>query len=123
MRILAIDYGLRKIGLAYSEGYLSEPLKVIDHKNWELEIKKICREKAVEKIIVGITEGTLAREQKDFAQRLEDLTQLPVEFQDETLTTQDALAKMRQIGKRVKEEDAIAAALILDAYLERQGNV
>lgn len=118
MKILAVDFGLAKIGLAISEGALAEPLGIIDIRNWELGISRICQEQKIEKIVVGISEGKMAERQKEFAKEIEKIAGLPVEFQDETLTTSEAIAKMKEIGKRVKDEDAISAALILQSYLD-----
>lgn len=119
MKILAVDFGLVKIGLAISEGTLAEPLGIIDIRNWELGISRICQEQKIEKIVVGISEGKMAEKTREFGRGLGKTTGLPVEFQDETLTSKEAIAKMKEIGKRVEDEDAISAALILQAYLDK----
>lgn len=133
MKILGIDFGQRKIGLAITEGFLAEPLGIIEIKNCptkrdlaspeQLGISRICQEQDIEKIVIGLPEGRLAAKVEKFASQLGKLTDLPVEFQDETLTSQEAVAKMREIGKKLKDEDAIAAALILQGYLDRKDNV
>lgn len=119
MNLLGIDFGEKKIGLALATGPLAEPIGIIDIRNWELGIKRICQEQEIEKIILGISEGKMAEKTKKFAQELGEIIGLPIEFQDETLTTNEAVVKMREIGKRVKDEDAISAALILQAYLDK----
>jgi putative Holliday junction resolvase len=118
MRILGIDFGEKKIGLAFSEGLLAEPVGVM--KSFK-EVVKFCQKQEIEKIVIGLSEGESARRQKRFGQRLAELTGLLVEFQDETLTTQEALRKMKEVGKKVKgrKEDAFAASLILQGYLDR----
>lgn len=123
MRILGIDFGEKKIGLAISEGMLAEPLGIISITNDQLPIIKLCQREKIEQIVVGLPEGRLAARVKKFASELAKLTGLPVEFQDETLTSQDAIAKMKEIGKKIKDEDAIAAALILQSYLDKGENV
>lgn len=120
MKILGVDWGEAKIGLSLAEGSLVSPLGVIAKRNWRQKILRICQEEKIEKIVVGISEGKTAEKTRSFAQDLAKLSGLPLEFQDETLTTQEATAKMRQRDKRTKEEDAISAALILQAYLETQ---
>lgn len=120
MNLLGIDFGEKKIGLALATGPLAEPIGIIDIRNWELGIKRICQEQEIEKIILGVSEGKMAEKTKKFAQELGEIIGLPIEFQDETLTTNEAVAKMREIGKKVKDEDAISAALILQAYLDTQ---
>lgn len=124
MKILAIDYGRKKIGLALSEGILAEPLAVIKKEPQVLEkIEKICRVQQVTKIVIGLPESGIVNEIKSFANKLAEMTDLPVAFQEETLTTQDAIAKMIKTGKKRKfrqqQQDAVAAALILESYLEK----
>lgn len=119
MKILGIDYGRKKLGLALSEGFLAEPLGIIQRKNWETSLKMICEEQAVDKIVIGLVEGKMGEEIQDFTEEVNVIIGLPVEFQDETLTSHEAVAKMREIGKKIKDEDAVAAALILQAYLEK----
>lgn len=123
MRILGIDYGRQKIGLAISEGILAEPLKVIKQDQSLAEIKKICKDQQVTKIIIGLPESGLVEEIKLFAQKLSAATGLTTTFQDEALTSRSAIVKMIAAGKNKKfrrqKEDAVAAALILESYLEK----
>lgn len=119
MRLLGVDWGESKIGLAYSEDILSEPWGIIETKNWETDILRICDEQNIERIVVGLSEGRIGEAQKLFAKKLEKATSLPVDLEDETLTTHEAIAKMREAGKTVRNEDAISAALILQAYLDK----
>ena len=118
MNLLGVDFGEKKIGLAMATGPLSEPTGIV--KNLK-EVVRFCQEHEIDKIIVGLSEGEMAKKQKKVAQRLGELTGLPVELQDETLTTKEAIIKMKQAGKKVRkrEEDAFAAALILQDYLDR----
>ena len=128
MRYLGIDFGKRKIGLAFSEGILAEPYRIIDKQslslrdngNWELVIKQICEEEKIEKIIIGVSEGQSEVMAKDFGDKLKVITSLPVEYFDETLTTHDALVKMKEAKSKRQDEDAISAAIILQNYLDSQ---
>lgn len=124
MKILGIDYGERKIGLSLSEGILVTPLG-IERKTKDLEkrIRDLCQKEEVGKVIVGISEGKIAQRQKHFGEKIAQICSLPVEFWDETLTSREALQKMIETGKSRKKrsrEDAVAAALILQSYLENQ---
>jgi putative Holliday junction resolvase len=118
MKILGIDYGQKKIGLALAEGRLAEPYKVIRYQDpgrLLREIKEIVKRERIEKVVVGISEGKMGQETKSFAQRLGAAT-----F-DETLSTQRAqelsrLAVMKK-KKRKALEDAFAAAVMLQSYL------
>ncbi|MBM3205242.1 Holliday junction resolvase RuvX [Candidatus Shapirobacteria bacterium] len=127
MKILGIDFGLKKIGLALGEGQLAQPFDVLKIKKNPLRILprlvSLCQQKEVEKIVIGLPETGLVKQIKEFGQELENLSGLPVFFHPETLTTQDALAKMKQAGIRRKarqqKEDACAAALILQDWLDQ----
>lgn len=123
MRILGIDFGEKRIGLAITSGEIARPLGVeLRIKNYELRIKEICEREGVEKIVVGISEGKMAEKTREFGYELQKATGLPVEYFDETLTTQIAIKKMVEAGtsrkKRKEFQDAVAAALILQEYLD-----
>lgn len=127
MRILAIDYGRKKAGVAVAdfESKLAEPLSVIRFENQDEAIKKVSEVAKIENattVVVGISEGEMAKETKEFGKKLEGNLKIPVIYQDETLSTQEAqeLSIGAQIKrkKRHKLEDAYAAALILQSYLD-----
>ncbi len=117
MKILGIDYGRSKIGLAVgdTETGLVEPLA-------GGLISRIIKENQISKIVIGIPGGKMDKEIKTFGKNLNQETGLPVEFFDETLTTQDAqrelLAGGRKRKNRHKLEDAIAAAIMLELFIE-----
>jgi putative Holliday junction resolvase len=121
-KILAVDYGTKRIGLAVSHAALAEPLKVIEYQDLEQalkSIKDICNCLQIELIVVGLSEQAMAEQTKDFARALESITQLPVKFGDETLTSQLARKKLggQNFSARKKPIDHYAAALILDEWL------
>ena len=125
MRLLGIDYGRRKIGLALSTDKLAEPYSVIRYVKFEEGIRRVgqvVKVEQVEKVIVGISEGKIAEETRDFGKALRGATGVKVVYQDETLTTQNAQELSLQAGlkrnKRKKLEDAYAATLILQSYLD-----
>lgn len=125
MKILGIDYGKRKLGLAISEGYLSEPWKVLRVENLDEALKKltqIVKEEKMEKIVVGVSEGEMGKESKDFAMNLQQELEIQVDTHDETLSTQDAVRLAIEAGmsrkKRNEMEDAFAASIILQDYLD-----
>lgn len=103
--ILGIDYGLKNMGLATSEGFVAQPLKVVHSV---LEIKKIAQDLKIEKIIVGVSEGKSGELAKKFGKNLQSMLGLSIEFVDETLTSFEAGGK----------NHAKAAAFILQRYLD-----
>ncbi len=128
MHILAIDYGRRKIGLAIgdTETKLAEPLSVIRYEKKEdvlTEIREVVEVGEVDKVVMGISEGKMAKEIKEFSKKLEKKIETPIVFQDETLTTHDAQELSIEAGikrrKRKGMEDAYSAALILQSYLDQ----
>jgi putative Holliday junction resolvase len=128
MKILGVDYGRAKIGLAVGETEtgLAEPLTVLRIANFQifkLRVEKIAREYAVRKIVVGVPGGKMEEEIRRFGERLQRETGLPVEYFDETLTSQDARKLLIEIKRKRKfrreKEDAFAAAIMLQFYLDR----
>lgn len=126
MRILAIDHGEVRIGLALSDegGLVARPLQIIKHISKAEDAKKIvalAQTHGVEKIVIGLptdSEGGLshqARKVQRWAEALQAATELPLEFWDETFTSQQA---ERLKHKRGEAMDDKAAAFILQNYLD-----
>jgi putative Holliday junction resolvase len=126
MNILAIDYGEKKLGVAFADSHLADPLMVIRYESLDYLIKKLkdlIEEKKVEKIIIGVSEGQMEIKTKEFGKILKQNLDTDVEFEDETLTSKEAntlahFAKIRR-SKLKGMEDAYAAAIILQNYLDR----
>lgn len=123
MRILGVDFGEKRIGLAIADDFLAEPLGTVKSKK---ALVRVCQKQGIEKIIIGISEGKMAKKTRRFGEKLGQLTGLPIEYQDETLTTKQAEELMLQAGKskkrRQRQTDTIAATLILQNYLDRQAS-
>ncbi len=134
MRILGIDYGDKRVGLAVSSpvGFIAQGLPTIermDGKDYLEELADIIKEKEVGVIIVGLpknmndTIGEKAEEVLGFVETLKSKFNLPVHTVDERLTTVRAhramtAAKMSKKGKK-KRVDMIAAQFILQSYLDQ----
>ncbi len=125
MRILGIDYGRSKMGIAIADGPLAEPLKVFHYKDTKLvaeQIKRIIEEENIEKVVIGVSEGLMGEESKNFSKSFGEMINIPVETSDETLSTQDAQRLSREAGihqkRRRKMEDAFAACVMLQNYLD-----
>lgn len=119
MKILGVDYGRKKIGLAIADGSLSEPLRVIRYKDIKIlseQLQKIIRENKIEKVVVGISEGEMGEESKKFAEII------GAETFDETLSTYNAqeLSREGNVGRKKRKnlEDAYAASVMLQSYLD-----
>lgn len=132
MRIMGIDYGDARTGVAISDLLCTivGTTAVVPSRNTEkaaAEIARMAKENGVGEIVVGLpknmdgTEGLRARLCREFAQILRDATGLPIAMWDERRTTVEAhniLSAHNYHGKRRKETvDAVAASLILEGYL------
>ena len=128
MKYLGIDYGKRKMGLAISEGISASPFKVIEISSLEdgLEkIKHVIRKEEIEKVVVGMPESGEARIiTEKFVEHLG--LGIEVEAVDETLTSQQAtnyaIAQNVSQKRRKENEDAYAASLILQNFLDNLRN-
>lgn len=133
MRILGLDYGSRRIGVAVCDelGMTAQGLATITRKNRAADLEQIAgfiRRYAVEKIVIGYplrldgSEGIQCGKINRFARRLEDRFSLPVILRDETLSTKEAEEILSQRGVRPEKRreviDRVAAALILQGYLD-----
>ncbi len=133
MRYLAIDYGTKRTGLAVcdpSETIVS-PLSVIeDKKNLVEKILKIIASENIEAVVFGLplnmdgTTGSQAKMTEQFAEELKKRITIPVHFQDERLSSFVAEEKLAPADftrkKKARRLDAIAAAQILEAFLEQK---
>ncbi|HEX4841586.1 MAG TPA: Holliday junction resolvase RuvX [bacterium] len=135
MRILALDLGDKRIGVAVSQlgGALALPDGVITRRSWPQVVAEIrTRLDAVQadRIVVGLplrmdgTEGPAAVAARKFVQRLQATISVPVDVQDERLSTAEAersliAADIRRRRRRAVR-DAVAAAIMLQTYLDRR---
>jgi len=148
--ILAIDYGRARIGLAIADATarMAQPLNTMDRVNRNEDMRRLralAGEYGVKQIVLGLplrmdgTRGDMAEEVERFAQRVRKQIGLPVELVDERLTSWEAECLMEETqgrfihdekrsgGKKSKSTkakmtvDAVAAAVILKEYLDRQG--
>ncbi|MGH3023218.1 MAG: Holliday junction resolvase RuvX [Gaiellaceae bacterium] len=129
MKVLALDYGSARTGVAVSDpsGTVARPLEVVERAASEAGIARLlelARRERVEHVVVGLPvtlrgeHGLQAEETERFVERLRAATDLPVETFDERFTT--ALA--RSAGGRAAE-DALAAAHLLTGYLQWKATV
>ena len=132
-RILAVDFGRARIGVAISDelGLLAHPVETIPGARIEAAAKRvaqIAREKNVERVIVGMPRhmngelGTAAEEAKAFAERLRPLLPCAITMWDERLSTIAANRALRDAGQKTRHTrgivDQVAAQMILQGYLD-----
>src|SRR5580658_5261883 len=133
VRILALDLGKRRIGLALSDplGYTAQGLETLERTRIREDLERIgelASRNEVTLILIGNPmhmsgrEGRQTEYARDFGARLQAATGLAVEFWDERLTTVEAQRVLRQSGisieKRAKAVDRLAAVILLESYLD-----
>jgi putative Holliday junction resolvase len=132
-RVLAIDLGEKRVGLALAEPgrALVEGLPTVDRKALKGklvdEIRRIARGRAVDRVVLGIpfsmdgSEGPAARLAREFETELAAALEIPVEEWDERLSTEAARTRLREIGYSEREMrsrlDQLSAVLMLEGWL------
>ena len=123
MRILGIDYGSKRIGLAVSDESqtFARELSIVSPNEFWKTIRQIVAEQEIVKIVVGWPlnmsgqETEKTQEVKNFKQQVETETNLPVEVMDERLSSQMA----QNISGSKKDLDSLAAQILLQNFLNK----
>ncbi len=134
-RILALDPGSRRIGLAVSDptGTLAQPLPPVDRaggRSWADAVAELSGQLEVVEIVVGLprnmdgSEGQAAADARQMSETLRSRVDVPVSLWDERLTTVAAERMFRESGVNTrrarKHVDSVAAVLILQGYLDHR---
>ncbi len=131
-RVVAIDYGRARIGVAISDpmGIIASPLATVPGKLGPKGVLESFSDKQVRQIVVGLPlllsgkKGEMALEVDQFVEKLEALTDIPVLVWDERLTSIQAERHLKESGmnrkQRAKVSDEAAAMTILQSYLATQ---
>lgn len=123
MKYLGVDFGLKRVGLATSEGSLASPFKTIEVRNFKdalSQVEEIVKKEKFDKIVVGLPEGKMGQTILGFINALKKIG-FDVETADETLSSQRALRQMIMSGvtkKARRSSDLVAATIILQDYLD-----
>jgi putative Holliday junction resolvase len=133
MRYLAIDYGMKRTGLAVCDAdeTIASPLAVVQgHKDLIERIKRVVASEGIGAIVLGLplnmddSEGPQAKLVRVFAKELGRHIQVPIHFQDERLSSFEAEHRLQDMGlsrgKRRERLDALAAADILQTFLDQK---
>jgi len=134
MRLLGIDHGDARIGLAISDelGMLAHPLETLDGREkfnaLSRKIADVIASKKIERVVLGLprnmngTYGPAAEKVRAFADKLTEALPVPVLLWDERMTTQQAQRSLHEAGRNVKNSrnliDQVAAVIILQSYLD-----
>lgn len=132
MRILAIDYGENKCGIAISDplGIIAQPYKIVKTERLIEEIQEIIRTNEVKEIVIGLPFRTDGKENPKLqeilliAKEMEKVFNIPVNCIDERYTSKEAEEILKKITgnwrKRKEKIDAVSAAIILKSYIDKR---
>ncbi len=135
MAILGLDYGEKRIGVAFAngEGLLAIPMTVIERTGEKADLDKVlalAKEYGVKRIIVGLPlslDGTIGKQAEEvlaFIRTLSQHVHIPVDTWDERFSTVEAESLLSSTGmkkqKQREHRDAMAAAIILQGYLDNK---
>jgi putative Holliday junction resolvase len=135
MRILAIDYGSKRIGLALSDptGTLARPLPFLPAKadaQLARELAELAKKEDAHLILLGLPRhmdgsiGEAAAQVQSFAALLGQATSVPVQLIDERLSTVQASRQLQEAGRNARQQrgkiDSEAACVLLQGYLDSQ---
>jgi len=140
MRTLGIDFGQKRVGLAISDegGKLASPLEVVDAGSATGKIRQIANEEGVGRIVVGVplnmddSFGPAARKTMSWGRELAAQSGIEVVFVDERLSSfeaEETLRRRKMAGEKLTRQkkkgrlDALAAAGILQAYLDGKAEI
>lgn len=120
LKVLAIDFGTQRIGLAISFGTLADPLTIIPNdQNAITYICKVIDDYKINQILVGISENEMAKKTQEFVAYLKRMINIPIELQDETLSTATVRLKLSEANLSQKQRvDHLAAAEFLQEWLD-----
>ena len=137
MKIMAVDLGLVRTGLAISDEmeWLASPIGTVTERNLNMLAEKVAqtaKEHGAAQIVVGLprnmdgSRGESAQRAEAFAQQLRELTGLTVALWDERLTTVSAIGYLNDTNVRGKKRkaivDTVSATIILEDYLKSRHN-
>ncbi len=132
-RILGIDFGERRIGLALSDplGKIASPFLTFDTRadgDFYQRIEQLIEKENVSQIVLGMPrnmDGSIGKKGKEvleFSKKLSLRLKIPITFWDERLTTVESLRVLRDAGAKLRKHkdkvDMLSAAFILQAYLD-----
>lgn len=128
--LLGLDIGTKRTGAAISEGEFAHEYATLDSKNLVAEVRGICQKEGVKTIIIGLPLNGAGQSsvQTDFVRQLgeevEQVSNLPVVYENERLTTIEAERILKQMGASQQDIeqriDQFSAQLILQQYLDEK---
>lgn len=123
MKVLSLDYGTKRVGVAVSYASLVQPLTILPNDiHLIARIMDLIDQHHVQQIVVGLSENEMAKKTQEFVQQLRLTTSLPITLIDETLTSFQVHEWLKTASAKKRREpiDHYAAAVILENFLQEQ---
>ncbi len=125
MNILGIDYGKKRIGLAWTDSDMDVilPYGVIDHGDWELELITLIDEEKIDRIVIGMPysldggENENTKRVHEFWENLRKHVDIPIDFVDERFSSKQADKTPGDVSR-----DEKAAMIILQSHIDSQSH-
>lgn len=126
-KVLAIDFGTKRIGLAVSHASLAQPLKIILNDDQVLEnIRQVVAQGKITQLVVGMSENEMAVKIQNFVEKLKEKISLPIALTDETLSSYQTHQKLATSHMKLKKRqgpiDHYAAAEFLQEWLDENND-
>jgi len=129
-KVLAIDVGEKRVGLATCDELrmLASPYGFMQRDDSLEKIAEIIKKEDIQQLVIGLPQlasgdlGTQAEDIQKFSTALGELTKLPIDFENEILSSVEAANRLKRMKRKIKDKgevDAMAAAIILESYLNR----
>jgi len=124
MIYLGVDVGFKHFGIALADGPLARPLPSFTHHSVEdsvAHLLSLASDNDVDTIVLGLPEGKVADLVNSLHTSLTRVSSLTVALHSESLSTKEAVSKLREVGasrKKLQNDHSYAACLILEDYLE-----
>lgn len=121
-RLIGIDYGRKHLGVSLATSPLAEPVKTVTKRDFGELIEDLIVKHDIEALVVGVSEGLMADETRNFAKKIYQKFSLRVFLHDETLSSQHARQQAVRSGMRRKRRegkiDHLAAAHMLQDFID-----
>jgi len=129
-KVLAIDVGEKRVGLSTCDELrmIASPYGFLQREGSLEKIVGIVSSEEIGQIVIGLPQlssgdlGTQAEDIQQFATALGDLTKIPIDFENEILSSVEATNRLKRMKPKIKDKgevDAMAATIILESYLNR----
>lgn len=132
-KILSIDVGEKRVGLATSDelGMIAHPYGYLEREGAVAKIADLVAQEGTHQIVVGLPYlasgdlGTQAEDVQKFVAELQMVTETAIDFENEILSSVEAVNRLKRMKRNIRDKgevDAMAATIILESFMNRSNN-